>query len=141
MSPESIEPRFVEFIPSTLDDGVLYVSMEYSTASHRCVCGCGKRVVTPLGAADWVLTYDGTVTLSPSVGNGQLACGSHYVIRQNEIRWHRPMTRSSAQRVHAADNVQRAKAYGHPNRISPWARASQWFKGWLRSWAHTQRRT
>jgi len=36
------------------------------------------------------MTYDGrTVTLSPSVGNWQKECGSHYIIDQNRVRWAR----------------------------------------------------
>ena len=43
----NITPKFVEFIPKNVEDGVLYISDEYGTASHNCACGCGKRVVTP----------------------------------------------------------------------------------------------
>ena len=61
--------EFVDHIPEQLGDGVLYVSMRFGTVVHRCACGCGKEVVTPLGPAEWRLTYDGrTVSLEPSIG-------------------------------------------------------------------------
>jgi hypothetical protein len=123
-----LEPVFVEFIPAHLEEGLLYVSMEYATASHRCPCGCGVRVVTPLGPADWVLTFDGRVTLSPSIGNGQFACGSHYLIRGNRVAWCRPMTRDAALATHRADTEQRARTY----RASARAGARTVVKRWLR---------
>lgn len=96
MSADTLEPVYVEFIPADLDPGCLYISMTYATASHLCACGCGRRVVTPLGPVDWELTFNGRVTLSPSIGNGQYACGSHYLIRDNRVQWCRPMTRDAA---------------------------------------------
>lgn len=96
MNVDALEPVFVEFIPAELEDGRLYVSMTYATASHLCACGCGQRVVTPLGRADWVMTFNGRVSLSPSIGNGQYACQSHYLIRNNRVQWCRPMTQDAA---------------------------------------------
>ena len=59
-----IQYRFVEFIPDTLEDGVLYISLKYCTAIHKCVCGWGNEVVTPISPTDWTLTLDGkTITL------------------------------------------------------------------------------
>jgi hypothetical protein len=127
-----LEPVFVEFVPTELDDGLLYVSMEYATASHRCACGCGVRVVTPLGLADWILTFDGRVTLSPSVGNGQFACGSHYLIRKNRVVWCRPMTRGAALATHKLDTAQRAQTYGRPPLAGVLTRLRRWLRRVLR---------
>jgi hypothetical protein len=81
----SISHRFVEFIPERLENGVLYISTEYATVAHKCLCGCGKEVVTPLSPTDWTLTYDGeTVSLDPSVGNWSFP---HYWIRQSRVDW------------------------------------------------------
>jgi hypothetical protein len=78
-----IEPEFVEEIPRTLEPGKLYISIPYTTALHLCCCGCGIEVVTPLHPTRWSLSYDGeTISLSPSVGNWNLACQSHYVVRK-----------------------------------------------------------
>ena len=80
--------KFVEFIPNELEEGVLYISIEYKTAVHKCVCGCGNKVVTPLTPTDWEITYDGkTVSLSPSIGNWNFKCQSHYFITKNKIRF------------------------------------------------------
>ena len=80
--------KFVEFIPNDLEDGILYVSMEYGTVVHKCCCGCGGKVVTPLTPTDWKLIYDGdTISLSPSIGNWSFDCKSHYFINNNKVEW------------------------------------------------------
>lgn len=81
-----LEHRFVKHIPDSLDDGVLYISMEYATAAHRCCCGCGEEVVTPFSPTDWKLTFDGeTISLWPSIGSWTLPCRSHYVIDHSAV--------------------------------------------------------
>ena len=82
-----ITHKFVEFIPEQIEEGVLYISMQYCTAIHKCVCGCGNEVVTPLSPTDWELIFNGkTVSLSPSIGNWNFECKSHYFITRNIIR-------------------------------------------------------
>lgn len=81
-----IQHRFVEFIPDEIEEGVLYITIEYRTAVHKCACGCGSKVVTPISPTDWKLTFDGkSVSLYPSIGNWNFECKSHYWIRNNEI--------------------------------------------------------
>lgn len=83
-----LKHKFVEFIPEKIEDGVLYISVEYCTAIHKCVCGCGNRVVTPLSPTDWELTFNGkSITLYPSIGNWNFECKSHYWIRRSEIEF------------------------------------------------------
>lgn len=83
---KTVQYKFVEFIPDILEDGVIYISIEYCTAVHKCVCGCGNEVVTPLSPNDWQLTFDGkSVSLSPSIGNWNFKCKSHYWITNNKI--------------------------------------------------------
>jgi Family of unknown function (DUF6527) len=79
--------QFVDKIPSTLEENVLYVSMVYAVAVHRCPSGCGKDVVTPLGFTGWRLEFDGAVTLRPSIGNWSYPCRSHYWIICDRIVW------------------------------------------------------
>ena len=80
--------EFLDHIPEQLDDGVLYVSIRFGTVVHRCACGCGEEVVTPLGPVEWRLIYDGrTVSLTPSIGNWSFACRSHYWIDEGIVRW------------------------------------------------------
>lgn len=83
-----LQHKFVDFIPDIIEDGVLYISIKYCTAIHKCVCGCGNEVVTPLSPTDWRLTFDGkTISLSPSIGNWNFECQSHYWITKNKIRY------------------------------------------------------
>ena len=90
MRLSELSHEFVDAIPENLDEGRIYISMRYRTASHLCACGCRSKVVTPIRPAKWKLTYDGdTVSLSPSIGNWQKACRSHYWIRNNKIIWTR----------------------------------------------------
>ena len=80
--------RFVDFIPGVLEEGVLYVSIEYMTVAHKCCCGCESEVSTPLSPTDWRLIFDGrSVSLEPSIGSWCLPCRSHYWIRNNQVRW------------------------------------------------------
>ena len=81
-----ITPVFVETVPEELEDGVLYVSIRYRTSAHKCACGCGMKVVTPLHPTAWEMRWNGrAVSLSPSIGNWQFPCRSHYLIRRNRI--------------------------------------------------------
>ncbi len=84
--------KFVEFIPSALEEGIIYISTEYETAVHLCACGCKNEVVTPFSPTDWKLIFEGdTISLSPSIGNWSFDCKSHYWIYRNRIikcrRW------------------------------------------------------
>lgn len=93
MPTEAFEPAFIDFLPDRLEDGVLYISIEYTTVAHLCACGCGHCVISPLSPAQWSLTFDGaSVTIRPSIGSWQLPCRSHYVIHRNRVRWARPWT-------------------------------------------------
>lgn len=84
----TLRHQFVDYVPPELADGVLYISIPYRTAVHRCPCGCGNKVVTPIRPADWQFTYDGeTISLTPSIGNWGFPCRSHYWIRSSQIRW------------------------------------------------------
>ncbi len=88
-----IQPEFVEFVPSELIAGTLYISMSYATTVHLCACGCGNKVVLPLSPADWQMYFDGeSISLSPSVGNWEFPCRSHYWIKDNNVRLAPPWT-------------------------------------------------
>jgi hypothetical protein len=86
--PSNFQHKFVDFVPQEIEEGILYVSVEFATASHLCACGCKQRVVTPLSPRGWTLSFDGeTVTLDPSIGNWAFPCRSHYWFRNNRIAW------------------------------------------------------
>lgn len=74
----TITHQFVTSAPPVLEQGVLYVSIEFTTALHLCLCGCGREVVTPLRPSGWRVTFDGqSVSLAPSIGNWSFPCRSH----------------------------------------------------------------
>ena len=84
----TIKLERVQYVPKQLAPGILYVSERYSVAAHLCACGCGNKVVTPLGPAEWSFTERmGQASLWPSVGNWQLPCRSHYIIGNGNIHW------------------------------------------------------
>ena len=129
--------QFVEFMPKVLDEGVLYVSMTYATASHRCFCGCGMKVVTPLSPTDWRLTFDGdSLSLYPSIGNWSYPCRSHYILRGNRIVWAEPMSSDDIQAIRYADvrNKQRYYDWQFPAQspTSPMTMRSATRRGWRR---------
>ncbi len=85
---QRVTHRFVERVPSPLEDGVVYVSIEYGTVIHKCCCGCGDKVVTPLTPVDWAVIYDGqSISLYPSIGRWDAPCRSHYWIQKNRVVW------------------------------------------------------
>jgi hypothetical protein len=87
MKTKTLQHRFVENIPDETEEGILYISLPYCIAIHKCVCGCGNEVSTPISPAGWELTFDGeTVSLYPSIGNWSYPCQSHYFITKNKIR-------------------------------------------------------
>jgi hypothetical protein len=83
-----IEAQFVEFIPEQIEEGVIYISREYKTASHLCCCGCGWTVATPLNQTyGWsLIEANGVVSLHPSIGN-RFPCHSHYLIKEGCVEW------------------------------------------------------
>lgn len=103
----SLVPEFIDSVPmpAEMARGVLYISMRYSSASHKCACGCGQEVVTPLSITGWTLQFNGSVSLNPSIGNQEFPCRSHYWIRSDRIQWLPDFTVAQVQvarRSHAA---------------------------------------
>jgi hypothetical protein len=108
----SLAHEFVEYIPAELGEGILYISIPYRTAVHRCACGCGNKVVTPISPADWQLSCDGdTVSLTPSIGNWGFPCRSHYWIKGSRIRWSTAWTDDKIAAGRARDDRGRAKYF------------------------------
>lgn len=122
MKLRRLPPQFVEYLPETMDEGVLYVSMSYAVAAHRCACGCGREVVTPLSPTDWKLVFDGeNVSLDPSIGNWSLPCRSHYFIRGGNVQWALDMTDAAIQcgrlRDRASKDAHYAKKSGLQSKL------------------------
>jgi len=118
MRQSALRSQFVAFIPEQLEDGVLYISQRYRTATHRCCCGCGSEVVTPLGPADWTFeVVNGAVTLRPSIGNWSLPCRSHYLIRRSRVVWARDMSRDEIELGRERDRQLRVEYFAEVNRV------------------------
>src|ERR1700687_2192081 len=143
MKRHALAHQFVEAVPDRLEDGVLYVSMKYATAAHRCCCGCGSEVVTPLSPSDWRLTFDGeSITLYPSIGNWSFACRSHYWIGNGKVKWDRQWSAKEIAQVRTKDRLARHRHYSedyatdleHPLKVtqstreqtSLWTRVKKW---------------
>lgn len=108
----SIQFEFVKYTPEAMDDGVLYVSIPFRTVLHRCCCGCGSEVVTPLDPSEWKLLFDGkTVSLTPSIGNWSFDCQSHYWICRNKVVWDRQFSKSEIDAGRALERFRRARSF------------------------------
>jgi hypothetical protein len=84
----SLQLLHVYYMPVNLEPGILYFSAEFQVAGHLCPCGCGNKVITPLGPAGWSFTeVEGAATLDPSLGNWELPCRSHYWIIEGKVVW------------------------------------------------------
>ena len=113
MKPTYVKHRFVEFVPDELEEAALYISIEYATVVHACLCGCGSRIVTPLSPTDWQMTYDGhTVSLDPSVGNWSFGCQSHYWISRNRVRWAGRLSRDKIEAGRSRDSRDKDRYVG-----------------------------
>jgi len=110
---KQLRHRFVDLIPDDPEPGILYVSMEYATAAHRCCCGCGEEVVTPFNPAQWQMSFDGdAVSLHPSVGNWNLRCRSHYIVSGGRVIEAPTWTKEQVEAGRRRDTNARADYFG-----------------------------
>lgn len=108
----TLKHEFVTSFPDVLEDHTVYVSIPFASAIHKCCCGCGQPVVTPISPIRWQLTFDGeAISLHPSIGNSNYACRSHYWIRQNRVVWAAPMSTAMIAAARAADAAITARYY------------------------------
>lgn len=134
MKMYTIRPEYVEYIPKHLEDGVLYISNRFRTASHRCCCGCGTKIVTPFRETEYALTTrDGLVSIYPSIGNWNYPCQSHYWIRDNKVRWVRRWSREEINIGRVQDQAEKEK-YFNINRPQDgvWSRLRKLLQGLIR---------
>ncbi|HKY09689.1 MAG TPA: DUF6527 family protein [Candidatus Binatia bacterium] len=144
MRAKTLKHKFVTAIPETLEEGTLYVSLEYRTVIHKCCCGCGQEIVTPLGPTDWKVISDGvSVSLNPSIGNWRLPCRSHYWIDRNTVVWAAQWSDEEVAAVQNLDRISKARHFGEPvkpigptirssssskSKRSIWERLTEWIK-------------
>lgn len=104
--------EFVEYIPQDLSEGIIYVSIPFATVVHKCCCGCGNEVVTPLSPTDWKLTFDGeSISLFPSIGNWSFPCRSHYWVRGNRVEWAAAWSRQKINAARADELIEKSQYY------------------------------
>lgn len=100
----TLKHKFVDKIPDIIEEGTLYISIPFETAIHKCCCGCGNEVVTPLSPKQWSLTFDGeSISLYPSIGSWNLKCQSHYFIRKNVVVWAMTYSKSKIRKIKQSD--------------------------------------
>lgn len=127
MRHDTLRHVFIDTLPDQLEEGVLYISIRFATAAHKCCCGCGHEVNTKLSPIDWALTFDGkTVSLTPSIGNWSFPCQSHYFITRNRVEWARRWTKKEIEAGRANDRNNRAAAADAA--VSPAPRKPFWQK-------------
>ncbi|WP_425355764.1 DUF6527 family protein [Rhizobium leguminosarum] len=105
--------------PTTLESGLFYYSDDFRSSAHLCACGREKKVVLPIKPAGWRLSLTaGTFTVSPSVGNREFACRSHYLIEKGRVVWLSPMSDGEAEASRLRDQRHIRETYA----ISVWQR-------------------
>ncbi|WP_369827566.1 DUF6527 family protein [Hydrogenovibrio sp. SC-1] len=130
----SVTPVFVEFIPDHIEEGLLYISEPYQTAIHKCCCGCGEEVVTPFSPADWRLTNgDKGVSITPSIGNWNYKCKSHYFIRNNQILWAGRMSSQQIEQVRKRDISDKQSYIAQLNTAKKETKSRNWFTSMIKS--------
>ena len=109
--------QHVKYMPKELTQGILHVSMEYAIAGHLCACGCGAKVITPLGPVEWTYAEkNGRPTLYPSIGNWQLPCRSHYFITDGRIHFAGQWSEAQIVAGRHAEEQRRQAYYRAPKR-------------------------
>ena len=96
----NLKTVFLKTMPpdEDMEHGVIYVSIPFQLAIHLCACGtCRQQTVTPLNlfpedSRGWNYFVSGEqpdllVTLTPSIGNFQMPCKSHYYVTLGQIVW------------------------------------------------------
>lgn len=102
----------VHYMPKELEPGILYLSEEFDVAGHLCACGCGNKVMTPLGPTEWSFQeLEKGPSLTPSIGNWQLPCKSHYWIDGGKVEWSGAWSPEQVERGRRAEEERRRAHY------------------------------
>lgn len=127
MKIDRIRLELVEFMPSKLEPGVLYVSGKYRTAAHLCACGCGEKIRTQLGPMGWKFSSQRQgPSLDPSIGNWQKPCRSHYFIKRGLVVWATSLTESEVLYGRQSE-MKRRDAYFREQKSGWWAQLKDWW--------------
>lgn len=124
----------VKYVPKELEAGILYVAAEFDVAVHLCACGCGTKVTTPLGPTEWqVADTSNGPTVTPSIGNWQLPCRSHYLIKGGSVHWAGQWSEDRINAGRASERRQREAYYAaRAHNRQWWVRLGRWVRGLFR---------
>lgn len=126
---KSFELQKVEYMPTELDSGILYVAEKFKAAAHLCACGCRTIIRTPLDRWSLTETKRGP-SLYPSIGNWQEPCQSHYWIERGQVKWMNKWTskqiihgrKQEEERLQTYYNQLDKKNFGKFKRFQSWLR-------------------
>lgn len=122
----------LQYLPRELEAGVLYYSEEFNVVGHLCPCGCGNKVITPIGSMNWSITIEGDKpTLYPSLGNWQLPCRSHYWIIKGQIEWSNNWTDEEIQEGWQAEETRRRKYFDGLQELEESTSIYEKIKSWI----------
>src|ERR1700676_5046900 len=119
----------VQYMPGTLEPGILYVAEQYGTAAHLCACGCGAKIRTPLGPDEWSFAEMATgPSLSPSVVNWQQADQAHKWIVGGQVEWAGKWSEKQVAAGRGREEERRRAYYDCLNPPTWWQRFWRWLK-------------
>lgn len=131
----AVAHQYVDYIPEELAERTLYVSKKYGTAVHKCFCGCGREVVTPLSATAWrVSEYEGGITLEPSIGSWSLPCQSHYWVLRGRVVWAEQWSKERIAAGREREARIREEHYARSQGKSPGQVGARWWEVWKWFW-------
>lgn len=123
-----LQPSFVKYIPEDLLKNKMYISLENEIIAHKCPCGCGEKIFIPLTPIGWKMTFDGEgISISPSIGNWQLACKSHYWIENNKVIWSGNWSDKQIKFVRHREKIEQKAFYQKRKRSNLWTRCLKLF--------------
>ncbi len=134
MKTKKFDLKRVEYMPNELENGILYVAEEFGAAAHLCACGCGEKIRTPLGPTEWRLEVSRQgPSLTPSIGNWQKPCRSHYWIRHGIVAWASEWTEKQVLAGRSAEE-ERRRAYYEDKEIEKDAEKEVKMGFWHAAW-------
>lgn len=86
---EKIDPVYMKTFPKKEDmkQGEIYISEEYQTSNHLCLCGCGEQCPLPMGVEGWKHKLENSkITIMPSIQQ-RFTCKSHYIITNGKANF------------------------------------------------------
>jgi hypothetical protein len=125
-----ISHEFVTVMPpkGSLKENTVYISLEYGIVLHKCACGCGLEINTPLTPRDWNLTFNGeSISLWPSVGNWSNPCRSHYVIKNGWVHWSDDWTDAKIKNAREEERARRQNGTSEKKVNISKNNGSEWF--------------